>query len=42
MSDLKIDNITDRSGSSGPVITGICTATGTGTFAVPSGPTEYR
>ena len=42
MSDLKINNITDRTGSSGPVIAGVCTATGTGAFIVPVGPTEYR
>ncbi len=42
MSDLKINNITDRTGDNGPVIAGVCTVTSTGAFVVPSGPTEYR
>ena len=42
MSDLKINNITDRTGGSGPVIAGICTVSSTGAFTVPVGPTEYR
>ena len=42
MSDLKINNITDRTGDSGPVIAGVSTVTGTGAFTVPVGPTEYR
>tara|TARA_B100001123_G_scaffold131001_1_gene152101 strand:+ start:365 stop:1420 length:1056 start_codon:yes stop_codon:yes gene_type:complete len=42
MSDLKINNITDRLGESGPVIAGICTVKSTGAFTVPVGPTEYR
>ena len=42
MSDLKINNITDRTGGSGPVIAGVSTVTGTGAFLVPVGPTEYR
>ena len=42
MSDLKINNITDRTGDSGPVIAGVCTVTSTGAFTVPVGPTEYR
>ena len=42
MSDLKINNITDRTGDSGPVITGVSTVSSTGAFTVPSGPTEYR
>ncbi len=41
MSDLKINNITDRTGDSGPVIAGICTVS-SGEFVVPVGPTEYR
>ena len=41
MSDLKINNITDRTGDSGPVIAGICTVS-SGQFVVPVGPTEYR
>ena len=35
MSDLRINNITDRIGGSGPVIAGICTVTSTGAFTVP-------
>ena len=42
MSDLRIDNITNRTGDAAPVIAGVCTATGTGAFVVPVGPTEYR
>ena len=42
MSDLKINNITDRLGEHGPVITGVCTVTSTGAFTVPSGPTWNR
>ena len=42
MSDLKINNITDRTGDSGPVIAGVSTVTSTGAFTVPVGPTEYR
>ena len=42
MSDLRINNITDRIGGSGPVIAGICTVTSTGAFTVPVGPTEMR
>ena len=42
MSDLKINNITDRLGESGPVIAGISTVSSTGAFTVPVGPTEYR
>ena len=42
MSDLKINNITDRVGTSGPVIAGVSTVTSTGAFTVPVGPTEYR
>ena len=41
MSDLKINNITDRTGDSGPVIAGISTVS-SGQFVVPNGPTEYR
>ena len=41
MSDLKINNITDRTGDSGPVIAGVSTVS-SGQFVVPSGPTEYR
>ena len=42
MSDLKINNITDRTGDSGPVIAGVSTVTSTGAFTVPVGPTEFR
>ena len=42
MSDLKINNITDRLGESGPVIAGVSTVTSTGAFVVPVGPTEMR
>ena len=41
MSDLKINNITDRTGDSGPVFAGISTVS-SGQFVVPVGPTEYR
>ena len=42
MSDLRINNITDRTGDSGPVFAGVSTVTSTGAFTVPVGPTEYR
>ena len=42
MSDLKINNITDRLGESGPVIAGVSTVSSTGAFTVPVGPTEMR
>ena len=42
MSDLKINNITDRLGQSGPVIAGVSTVTSTGAFTVPVGDTEHR
>ena len=42
MSDLKINNITDRTGGSGPVIAGVSTVSSTGAFVVPVGPTEMR
>jgi len=42
MSDLNINNITDRTGDSGPVIAGVSTVTSTGAFTVPVGPTEMR
>ena len=41
MSDLNINNITDRLGESGPVIAGVSTVS-SGQFVVPVGPTEYR
>ena len=42
MSDLKINNITDRTGNAGPIIAGVSTVTSTGAFVVPVGPTEMR
>tara|TARA_B100001250_G_scaffold369128_1_gene352346 strand:- start:55 stop:1101 length:1047 start_codon:yes stop_codon:yes gene_type:complete len=40
MSDLRINNITNRTGDNGPVIAGVSIVTGT--FTVPVGPTEMR
>ena len=42
MSDLKINNITDRTGSCGPTIAGVSTVSTTGSFVVPVGATEFR
>tara|TARA_Y100001963_G_scaffold28651_1_gene39003 strand:- start:1152 stop:2213 length:1062 start_codon:yes stop_codon:yes gene_type:complete len=42
MSDLRVNNITDRTGDHGPVIAGVSTVTGTGAFTIPVGPTEFR
>ena len=42
MSDLRINNITDRTGDTGPVIAGVSTVSSTSAFTVPVGPTEYR
>ena len=42
MSDLKINNIIDRTGDSGPVIAGVSTVTSTGAFTVPVGDTAHR
>ena len=42
MSDLNINNITDRTGGSGPVIAGVSTVSSTDAFVVPVGPTEMR
>ena len=42
MSNLKINNITDRTGSCGPTIAGVSTVSTTGSFVVPVGPTEMR
>jgi len=42
MSDLRINNITDRTGNAGPIIAGVSTVSSTGVFTVPVGPTEYR
>ena len=42
MSDIKINNITDRSATSGPVFAGIYTVSTEAFMVMPSGPTEYR
>ncbi len=42
MSDIKINNITDRSGSSGPIFAGISTVSTDEFMVMPSGRTEYR
>ena len=42
MSELRIDNITDRAGSSGPIIAGVSTVTSTSHMTMPNGPTEMR
>ena len=42
MSELRINNITDRVGSSGPIIAGVSTVTSTSHMVMPSGPTEMR
>ena len=42
MSQVKINSITDRSGTSGPVISGVSTNNSTGCMIIPSGPTENR
>ena len=42
MSDIKINNITDRSGNSGPVFAGISTVSTNAFMVMPSGPTEHR
>ena len=42
MSELRINNITDRAGSSGPIIAGVSTVTSTSHMVMPSGPTEVR
>ena len=42
MSQLRIDNITDRVGSSGPIIAGVSTVSSTSHMVMPSGPTEMR
>ena len=42
MSDIKINNITDRSGSSGPIFAGISTVSTSAFMVMPSGPTEFR
>ena len=42
MSELRINNITDRAGSNGPIIAGVSTVTSTSHMVMPSGPTEMR
>ena len=42
MSELRIDNITDRAGSSGPIIAGVSTVSSTSHMVMPSGLTEMR
>ena len=42
MSDLKINNITNRSGDSGPVIAGVSTVSSSAFMVMPSGNTEIR
>ena len=42
MSELRINNITDRAGSSGPIIAGVSTVTSTSHMVMPSGSTNMR
>ena len=42
MSELRINNITDTAGSSGPIIAGVSTVTSTSHMVMPRGPTEMR
>jgi|MDSZ01.2.fsa_nt_gb hypothetical protein len=42
MSQFKINSITDKTGTSGPVIAGISTNKSTGCMIIPAGPTENR
>ena len=42
MSQFKINSITDKSGTSGPVIAGVSTNNSTGCMIIPAGPTEHR
>ena len=42
MSDFKINNITDRAGSNGPVIAGVSTVSSSTFMVMPSGSTEAR
>ena len=42
MSDIKINNITDRRGSSGPIFAGISTVSTSAFMVMPSVPTEFR
>ena len=42
MSDIKINNITNRSGSTGPVFAGVSTVSTSAFMVMPSGNTEIR
>ena len=42
MSQFKINSITDKSGTSGPLIAGVSTNNSTGCMIIPAGPTEHR
>ena len=42
MSKFKINSITDKEGTSGPVIAGVSTNNSTGCMIIPAGPTEHR
>ena len=42
MSQFKINSITDKLGTSGPVIAGVSTNNSTGCMIIPAGPTEHR
>ena len=42
MSQFQINSITDKSGTSGPVIAGVSTNNSTGCMIIPAGPTSYR
>ena len=42
MSQFKINSITDKTGTSGPVIAGVSTNNSTGCMIIPAGPTENR
>ena len=42
MSQFKINSITNKTGTSGPVIAGVSTNNSTGCMIIPAGPTEFR
>ena len=42
MSVIKVNNITNETGTAGPVFSGITTVSSTGFMTLPAGPTEYR
>ena len=42
MSQFQVNSITDKSGTSGPVISGVSTNNSTGCMIIPAGPTEHR